>query len=83
MLAWAICQCLEKGTKGSLDAFGFFYINCFFSTVTKRKGHALSILKDCSLEEYDGYVYFMTTAKNNLKWYDSFWSILAVGWRSI
>ncbi|XP_067301208.1 ceramide kinase-like protein [Pseudorasbora parva] len=25
-------------------------------TITKRKGHALSILKDCSLEEYDGVV---------------------------
>ncbi|XP_016379127.1 ceramide kinase-like protein isoform X2 [Sinocyclocheilus rhinocerous] len=25
-------------------------------TITKRKGHALSILKDCSLEDYDGVV---------------------------
>uniref|UniRef100_A0A8C1N4K9 Ceramide kinase-like n=1 Tax=Cyprinus carpio TaxID=7962 RepID=A0A8C1N4K9_CYPCA len=25
-------------------------------TITKRKGHALSILKDCSLEEHDGVV---------------------------
>lgn len=47
----------------SPSAYLFFPLSLslpvFLSPVTERKGHALSVIKECKLDEYDGLVIYI------------------------
>lgn len=40
----------------------------FLSPVTERKGHALSVIKECKLDEYDGLVIYIFFAFKIIAW---------------
>lgn len=50
----------------SPSAYLFFPLSLslpvFLSPVTERKGHALSVMKECKLDEYDGLVIYLFVA---------------------
>ena len=59
MFSILFCQTKLKSVDHLFKMFTFF---CFFvsssNIVTEYEGHALSLLKECELQGFDGYVAF-------------------------